>query len=569
MLLRPRQKELVDRAVAALNQHGNTLAVAPTGAGKTIMLSAAIGALCKTSTAKTCVLAHRNELTIQNHTKFCLVNPHLSTSIFNASKKSWQGDTTFAMVQTLSYWKNLETMPSLDLLVIDEAHHARAKSYMRIVDHAKSLNPNVKLLGVTATPNRGDKKGLDIIFNNVCDQIYLEELIASGHLVKPRIFVMDVDLGQQLQDVSKDADGEYDMEEAAEIMDTRPHNQAVAAHWKERAGDRQAVVFCATVAHARHVYETFIEEEVKAVLIYGDMDKDERKQNLQTYASGQAQVIVNVSVLTEGWDHPPTSCVILLRPCAYKSTFIQMIGRGLRTINQEEHPGILKTDCLVLDFGNATMNHGSLEQIAQLGDRLQFNKNHESLTKVCPVCYATVQATHPKCPVCQFEFCDPDSKPLEGFLDAEDFDMREIDLLKHSPFQWVAVEGDQEMMMASGFKAWATVQFRKGQWYSIGGIHKGKLHLLGIGDKATCLATADDWMNFRETDDSSYKARTWLHLPPTSAQFHYLPNRWNDYDLTRYEASLLITLKFNADAIEKILNEKIIDPRIFDQGAHQ
>ena len=555
MLLRPRQKELVDRAVAALETHGNTLAVAPTGAGKTIMLSAAIGALCKNSTAKTCVLAHRNELTIQNQSKFCLVNPHLSTGIFNAWEKSWQGDTTFAMVQTLSRYNNLMTMPPLDLLVIDEAHHARADTYVRVVDYAKSLNPNLKLLGVTATPNRGDKKGLDIIFNNVCDQIYLEELIASGHLVKPRLFVMDADLGQQLQDVRKDAEGEYDMQEAAEIMDTRPRNQAVVAHWKEKAGDRQTVVFCSTVDHARHVYETFLEEDVKAILIYGDMDKDDRKDDLQTYAVGQAQVIVNVSVLTEGWDHPPTSCVILLRPCAYKSTFIQMVGRGLRTINQEEHPGIIKTDCLVLDFGNATLNHGSLEQIAQLGDRLQSNKSRENATKVCPHCKATVPAIHPKCPLCNFEFHDPEGKPVEGFLDAEDFEMREVDLLKYSSFQWVAVEGDQETMVASGFKAWGTVQFRKGQWYAIGGMHKGKPGLLAIGDKATCLATADDWMNVRETDDSAYKVRTWLHLPPTPTQFHYLPTHWNDYDLTRYEASLLITLKFNAEAIETILSQ--------------
>ena len=237
MLLRPRQKELVNRVLTALHEHGNTLAVAPTGAGKTIMLSAAIGALCKASTAKTpgfkthwfktCVLAHRDELTVQNETKFCRVNPHLSTGIFDASSKSWQGDTTFAMVQTLSREHNLATMPKLDLLVIDEAHHARADSYRRIVTHAQSLNPNLKLLGMTATPNRGDKKGLYPIFSNVCDQIMIGELIASGHLVRPRTFVMDVGVRQTLQEAKKTAGGEYDMEEISHIMDTVPINEAV------------------------------------------------------------------------------------------------------------------------------------------------------------------------------------------------------------------------------------------------------------------------------------------------------------------------------------------------------
>ena len=231
MLLRPRQKELVDRAVEALHQYGNTLAVAPTGAGKTIMLSAAIGALCKASTSKThwvktCVLAHRDELTAQNETKFCLVNPHLSTGLFDASSKSWQGDTTFAMVQTLSREHNLATMPKLDLLVIDEAHHARADSYVRIVDHARALNPNLKLLGMTATPNRGDKKGLYPVFSNVCDQITLQELIASGHLVMPRTFVMDVGVQRELREAKKTAGGDYDMDEVAQIMDTFPINKA-------------------------------------------------------------------------------------------------------------------------------------------------------------------------------------------------------------------------------------------------------------------------------------------------------------------------------------------------------
>jgi superfamily II DNA or RNA helicase len=140
------------------------------------MLSSVIGALHKIFPTKTCVVAHRDELTVQNVAKFRRVNPHLSTSIFDASEKSWQGDTTFAMVHTLSRMSHLEAMPSLDLLVIDEAHHGGAESYKRIVNHAKKLNPKLKLLGMTATPNRGDKKGLSPLFSNVCDQITLQEI---------------------------------------------------------------------------------------------------------------------------------------------------------------------------------------------------------------------------------------------------------------------------------------------------------------------------------------------------------------------------------------------------------
>jgi superfamily II DNA or RNA helicase len=119
MLLRPRQKQLVTRSVDALNKHGNTLAVAPTGAGKTIMLSAIIGEMFKSDSAKACVLAHRDELTAQNEGKFRRVNPTIDTSVYDASVKSWDGDVTFAMVQTLSRESNLAKMPPVDVLVID------------------------------------------------------------------------------------------------------------------------------------------------------------------------------------------------------------------------------------------------------------------------------------------------------------------------------------------------------------------------------------------------------------------------------------------------------------------
>jgi len=561
MLLRPRQQDLVDRAVEALNQYGNTLAVAPTGAGKTIMLSSVIGALSKPSTAKTCVVAHRDELTVQNEAKFRRVNPHLSTSVFNALEKSWQGDTTFAMVQTLSRYRNLMTMPPLDLLAIDEAHHARADTYIRIVEHAKSLNPNVKLLGLTATPNRGDKRGLGTLFDNVCDQIFFRDLMDSGHLVRPRTFVMDAKALEKFQDLQIGQDGEFDPVAAAGIMDTRPQNRAVVAHWKEKAGDRQTVVFCSTVDHALHIYQAFVEDRIKAVLVHGEMGKEERAEALQTYANGEAQVIVNVSVLTEGWDHPPTSCVVLLRPCAHHATFIQMVGRGLRPVTLEEYPGVVKTDCLILDFGNASLLHGKLEQIVILEDRQTEDEkeaeNKKTLIQICPECKERVFSLEPACPECGYKSPEPEHKEhKEGSLKAEDFSMREINLLEQSCFAWLSLEEDPQTLMASGLRAWSRLVFREGQWYAIGGLHKEKTHLLAMGDKTTCLDAADDWMNRQESDDRAHKTKSWLTLPPTPNQLLHLPAHENNYNLTRYEAALLITLKFKSDEIERILKRE-------------
>ncbi|RFU14347.1 hypothetical protein DZD18_02210 [Rhodobacteraceae bacterium W635] len=155
MLLRPRQKQFVERSLSALETHGNALGVAPTGAGKTIMLSAVAGRAVDGSDARACVLAHRDELTNQNRSKFARINPEITTSVVDAREKAWNGQVTFAMVPTLARSSNLDALPALDLLVIDEAHHAAAESYRRIIDRARDRNPDCRVYGVTATPTPG------------------------------------------------------------------------------------------------------------------------------------------------------------------------------------------------------------------------------------------------------------------------------------------------------------------------------------------------------------------------------------------------------------------------------
>src|SRR6056297_3293011 len=368
MRLRPRQKLFVERSLAALSKHGNTLGVAPTGAGKTIMLSAVTGKLVADTEAKACVLAHRDELTGQNRAKFARVNPEVTTSVVDAGSKSWAGQVTFAMAPTLSRSPSLKAMPRLDLLVIDEAHHAVAASYRRIIDRVRDTNPDARIFGVTATPNRGDRKGLREVFDHVADQVRLGELIASGHLVPPRTFVIDVGVRDKLKAVRRTA-SDFDMGEVAEIMDRAPITDEVVRHWQEKAPDRPTVVFCSTVAHAGHVAKAFSAAGIPAGLIHGDLPAEERRNILAAFARGEIRVVTNVAVLTEGWDHPPTSCVMLLRPSSYKSTMIQMVGRGLRTVDPAEHPGVIKTDCVVLDFGTSSLTHGALEQDVDLDGR--------------------------------------------------------------------------------------------------------------------------------------------------------------------------------------------------------
>jgi DNA repair protein RadD len=542
MLLRPRQKQFVARSVGALRAHGNTLAVAPTGAGKTIMLSAVAGEMLANPDAKACVLAHRDELTEQNRTKFARVNPAITTSVVDARTKSWHGQVIFAMAPTLARAANLTALPALDLLIVDEAHHAAAESYRRVIDCARDRNSSCRIYGVTATPNRGDRKGLRPIFSNVADQIRIGELIVSGHLVPPRTFVIDVGVQDQLCKVRRAAD-DFDMSEVDRVMNRAPINEAVGKHWREKAGDRQTVVFCSTIDHAANVCAAFNSAGVSAVMVTGEMAEAERRAVLAAYASGEAQVIVNVAVLTEGWDHPPTSAIVLLRPSSFKATLIQMVGRGLRPVNPQEHPGVIKTDCIVLDFGISTLLHGTLEQDIDLDGH---EADGEAPTKTCPECEAEIPLACMECPICGHPFprFTGDTVPLSEFV------MSEIDLLKRSSFSWCDLFGDDAALVACGFHAWAGVFLLDGRWYGVGGLKQQHPRLIAIGERIVCLAAADDWLNENETDESAYKSRGWLKLPPTEKQLALLPASCRqDYSLTRYHASALITFLFNRTAI--------------------
>ena len=550
MRLRPRQKAFVERSVSALNARRNTLGVAPTGAGKTIMLSAVTGESIKDSDAKVCILAHRDELTAQNRAKFERVVPNVGTSVVDAYEKSWGGQVTFAMVPTLARSSNLDGMPRLDLLVIDEAHHAVAASYRRIIDRVRDANPDARVFGVTATPNRGDRKGLREVFDNVADQISLGELIASGHLVPPRTFVIDVGVQDELKSVRKTS-SDFDMSEVANIMDRAPVTEEVIRHWKEKAGDRQTVIFCSTVEHAAHVRDAFQAAGISAALIHGEMPSETRKSVLADYAGGKIRVIVNVAVLTEGWDHPPTSCVVLLRPSSYKSTMIQMVGRGLRTVDPEEFPGVVKTDCIVLDFGTSSLIHGTLEQDVDLDGK---TSSGEAPTKACPSCGADIPLASSECPICGDAFDEEEggsgvtATPLSGFL------MTEIDLLKRSSFEWVDLFDTEEALMATGFNAWGGIFWFEGQWYAVGGRKNAATRLLGIGERSVCLAQADDWLNEHETDESAFKTRGWLNQPATEKQLKYLsPEARSDFGLTRYKASALMTFGFNKRDIGRLV----------------
>lgn len=547
MMLRPYQEAAINDACKALDKHKNTIVVAPTGAGKTIMLSALVGKRFKRGD-KILVLQHRDELVDQNKAKFERINHKITTSIVNGTVKEWNGDAVFSMVQTISRERNLMHRPAFDMVVVDESHHAAADTYVRVIDAVRKDNPRVEIVGFTATPNRGDGKGLRKVFNNCSHQIEITTLIREGFLVPPRSFTMDLGVGDKLQNVSMKGK-EYDMNEVEAIMNSEVLNRRVVEEWTKLAGERKTVVFCSTVRHAEDLLAEFVRSGVTAGMVTGETPRDERAELLHDLTYGNIQVVVNVAVLTEGFDSPPVSCVVLTRPCSQKGTMVQMIGRGLRTINPEEFPDRVKTDCIVLDFGTSIITHGSLEDNVNLDDR---ESNGVAPTKICPDCEAEIPMGTKICQFCGHLF---ESEKLEK-AELERFEMTEFDLMQMSPFRWIDLFGDNSLRMAMGFDGFVGVANVRDLSIAFGKRAKGgNLKVLSVGRAAQATAAADDFLRQIEDGSAAKKTKRWLDQQPTAKQIEHLRTQGLqisgfDFSWTKYKAACTLSFLWNKKTIE-------------------
>ncbi|MDH5644581.1 MAG: DEAD/DEAH box helicase [Anaplasmataceae bacterium] len=403
MKLRPRQQIFVDRCLKALEQHRNTLGIAPTGAGKTIMLSYIIKELIERGKArKVLVIVHRNELLLQNKEKFEKVS-NIPTSIFNANQKNVDGVVVFCTVQTL--YRKLQKIDlrllrdksfkseseyancvknnilfdvNFDFVIVDEAHHIVATSYLASLATLQEMS-RFMLLGLTATSERSDDVSIMQVFSNIADTISVTEMIEAGYLVPSKTFVVDHENFYKLYELKRNKNNEYSERQVSKILDTPKINSLVVKKWQEKAENRKTVIFCSRCDHARNVVREFLKSDIKAFYVGGDLPNPERKRRLEEFQNGNVNVMVNVAILTEGFDYQPVSCIILLRLAAFKSTMIQMIGRGLRALDKSIYHDIEKKDCIVLDFGISTAMYGyingEINQNIVLNDYGKFRSN--------------------------------------------------------------------------------------------------------------------------------------------------------------------------------------------------
>lgn len=496
------------------------------------------------------MLQHRQELVSQNMGKFRLMNPTADCSLWTADVRSFEGDTTFAMVQSL--FQHTDEMPKLDLVIADEAHHVAAPSWLKIIRAAQEKNPDCKVIGFTATPSRSDKLALRQVFDNVCDQVTTGELVRLGFLVPPRAYAVDVEnTAQSLKAVSGSDWGEQSAIEA--ILNTETVNGEVIRHWREKAEGRPTVVFCATVAHAKDVADAFNDAGIPAACVDGAMSAGARKAVLDAMTQGKIKVITNCMVLTEGWDYPPVSCVILLRKCSRKGPLVQMVGRGLRTVNPREFPGIIKKDCIVLDFGSSLITWGDLNADVVLDAREKDGKEEDKkgpAFKTCPECEAEIPLNSSMCPLCGHVFTQEEEPAKERV------ELTEIDILNDSQWRYVDLFGNGHAFMACGFDAWSGIFSRDGEtWYAIGQRRKCRVENTLIGDRVQALAAADDFLRTHEQEKTAQKSCRWLDQPATDKQLELL----RDYNCVpapgtnKYTAACLLSFAFKYRDIARII----------------
>jgi DNA repair protein RadD len=350
MELRPYQHEVVEECAGA-DAGDKLIVVAPTGAGKTVIAAAIIKAFTDNS-KRVLVLAHTREIIKQTSEK--LFDHAVDHGIIQAGYPTRPDERVqVASIQTL--WARAVRgsrmeLPIADLVVIDECHHSPANTYTKIIE----AYPSAVLVGLTATPCRGDGRGLGGIFDRIVECPQVSELIEEKYLVRTRVYApTEPDL-----DGVDTRVGDYVETQLADRMDKPNLIGDIVSHWHRHGGRRKTVCFAVNVAHSLHIRDEFIKSGVRAAHVDGSLPKAERDAILGRLATGEIDLVTNCMVLTEGWDLPEVSCCILARPTKKMGLYRQMVGRVLRPA-----PG--KNNAIVLDHSGAVFRHGFIEDSVQ------------------------------------------------------------------------------------------------------------------------------------------------------------------------------------------------------------
>ena len=330
------QEDMKERIEKALRLHRSVMAQMPTGTGKTYLLTAVIDSFVRANPmAKVWIVAHRRELVSQideTVRKFHSYSASNTSSLLSSVKA--------VSIQWLSkHYDEIEEEPGM--IVIDEAHHALAKTYKEMWERF----PKAKFLGLTATPCRLNGKGFTDLFDVLVQSWGVPEFISKGRLATYDFVSIKSDgVTQQLIDSlqKRGADGDYQNKEMDMLLNKKPSIERLYRSLEEFGKDRKGIVYAINISHAQKITKLYQEHGVKAIAIDSKTPAMERQQDIEAFKKGDIQVLVNVDIFSEGFDCPDVEFVQLARPTLSLAKYLQMVGRGLRVAKG-------KKNCVIVD----------------------------------------------------------------------------------------------------------------------------------------------------------------------------------------------------------------------------
>lgn len=406
MIPRPYQTEALD----ALHEHicsksTNPCVVIPTGGGKSALIAWTIQRWKETHPWFRCIiLAHRKELIEQNATELKKLYPEGDIGIFSASLKEYDYDSSILFASIDSVSKRSGDFQAFDVIFVDEAHRIPPSGegkYRTFITGCKRFNPNLRVIGWTATPFRMGCGAIchpDHLLNEICYEVKVTDLIRDGYLCNLRSKVGENQ--PDLKEVKRNSGGDYILKSLAEATNRCNIVTAAVAEAVQivNTENRKSVIFfCVNIEHCKAVSNELWGHGIPAPYVTGKTKQHERDQIAKNFKTGKFRAVCNVNVYTEGFNAERIDCIVLLRPTLSAGLFSQMVGRGLRLFPT-------KHDCLVLDFANCIDEHGPVDLLG--GKR--------TVMAICQRCRESYSRAIKICPVCGWEIPKQEFEKLEA-----------------------------------------------------------------------------------------------------------------------------------------------------------
>lgn len=517
--LRPYQEMAIESAVRTFFPHEpdvramqRALIVLSTGLGKTITGLA----LAKRLGGRALWLAHTEELVAQPERACGLVWPEVSRGVMKAERNEWMRHIVFASIQTAQREERAARLvqQGFDFVVVDEAHHALSQGYRYLFNELGCFKPGgPKLLGLTATPERGDNGALDEIFEGIVFQMGIKSAIDGGYLVPPRVVERRIDVDLDAISVSRGDYGQASLSKA--LLQANIVQEIVAGYEEHMAGRRKTLIFVVSVEQAELVSKALCERGYKFGAVSGETPKEDRKRLLAKLKSGELQGLVNCMVLTEGFDEPSVDGVIIARPTQSKPLMIQIVGRGLRLFPN-------KQDCLVLDMVGVSKRNTLVQAAVLFGEKEEDEEEKRT------------------------------QKPLDMFADPEAYWLARLQAqiggVKGAPrskLHWVPDGNGGWLLAAAEFGTVRMLANADDAWLvDVVGCREGPAHQMlsdTCVDMGTAQALAEDYVRRVNRTLTARNAR-WREGAATEKQVAYLKKKGIDArQLTKGTAADLMT----------------------------